>query len=136
MAESDYCRYYADQCGKGLPYYQGAAYQRGHGLGNILKGAVRSVGAILGPTLKREGKNVALGVIGDVMQGRPLGISVKNRALRGVHSGAQRLLNSAIGGAAGRPIKRKAPAGKGRKSKARKKTGRRVKQKGSGDIFS
>ena len=148
--DSHYCRYYMQQCGHGLPYYQGRAHQKGHGLGNMLRGAFRSVGTLLGPTIKTEGKKILGGVLGDVMKGRNLGNSLKMRALRGVQSGAHRLLDTAfnhVGRAAGAPppskrppIKRRAPTSSGRPSKVRKKTGRGRRagpQIGRGrDIFS
>lgn len=141
MSAEHYCRYYRQQCGHGLPYYQGVAYQKGHGLGNMLRGAVRRVGTVFGPTLKTEGKKVLAGVLGDVMRGRNLTNSLKTRALRGVQSGAHRLLDTAFNHV-GRmpPIKRRAASSGGRPSKVRKKAGRarrgRLQIGRGGDIFS
>ena len=38
-----YEQYYSDQCGSGMPVYQGSQMQRGHGLGSVLSGLFRNV---------------------------------------------------------------------------------------------
>ena len=51
----NYNEYYARQAGGALPYFAGALYQRGHGLGNLFGGLLRSAM----PLIKRGA--VALG---------------------------------------------------------------------------
>ena len=123
VPESHYCRYYTQQCGHGLPHYKGPVFQRGHGIGNMLRGAFRTVGSIIGPTVKKEGKRIFKGVLGDVLRGRNLKTSIKNRALQGLQSGAHKLMDSAFDGAATVGIKRRAHTRKSRQSKVREKVG-------------
>ena len=74
----NYKEYYARQAGGALPYLSGAQYQRGHGLGSLFGGLLRSAM----PLIKRDA--VALGkgalktgvrIADDVMSGQ----SIKKR---------------------------------------------------------
>ena len=69
----NYSEYYARQAGGALPYFAGAQYQRGHGLGSLFGGLLRSSK----PLIKRG--DVALGkgalktgvrIADDVMSGQ------------------------------------------------------------------
>lgn len=78
-----YESYYRQQAGAGLPYFAGAPSQRGHGLGSIFSGLLRS--AL--PVLKTVGKNVGksalkagVTVAGDMIEGRNFENSLRNRA--------------------------------------------------------
>ena len=65
---SYYEQYYANQCGNGMNVFQGARGQRGHGLGSMLSGLVRS--AL--PMIKNFGRNAlqtGLNVATDVVEG-------------------------------------------------------------------
>lgn len=132
MSYTDYHKYYHSQCGGELPVYRGAHYQRGHGLGSLLKGAMRTVSATLLPAAK----SLAKGVASDVLSGKGVLDSVKDRALDAGRNVGHSLLDSALQKLDNRPaIKRRATGGSGRPRKARK-VSRRKKQKGRGvDIF-
>lgn len=142
----EYCHYYLQQTGRGLPVYRGQPYQKGHGLvsgiGSMLKGAVRGIG----PTLTPMFKNLGMGVGLDILSGKNIKESLKSRAKQGgmrlVSMAANRLRRkiSELG-------VRKAPASKkarrtGRKNtastKKKKNTTRRKKRSGigKGDIFA
>ena len=124
-----YTRYYARQCGHGLPFYKGVAVQRGHGLGSILKGGLRLVSQTLGPLVGGVVKSVA----GDVLQGRNFGESIRQHGLEGASRGLQDLI--ARGANA---LKRKVQSGSGRPRKVRRraktgtKKGRKKKKGGKG----
>ena len=78
----------ATQYGHGLPYYSGGEFQRGHGIGTLMSGAINQAIPILRPHLmkivrsvKRKVAAAGLGVVKDVMSGKRLKTSVKDRAL-------------------------------------------------------
>lgn len=48
----DFADYYLHQIGHGMPVYAGSTMQRGHGIGNILKGLFR----VASPLIKSVGK--------------------------------------------------------------------------------
>ena len=139
-AAPDYRRYYMSQCGFGLPYYQGPVHQRGHGIGNILRGAFRTVGSIIAPSIKNVGGKILKGVASDVLRGNNLKTAITKRALSGVQSGAHALVDTAFNRIAKTGIKRPAPTHSSRPAKVRKKVGRRGKTRRQtgrgGDIFS
>ena len=69
----NYNDYYARQAGGALPYFAGAKYQRGHGLGSLFGGLLRSAmpltkrGAVaLGKGALKTGVRIA----GDVLSGQ------------------------------------------------------------------
>ena len=96
--------YYVNQAGRGLPHFAGAAYQRGHGLGTMISGFLRSTMPLLPEqfmkTLKRKALTAGLGVASDVMSGKKLKTSIKERAQQsiGIKTPTQK-----------KPIKRRAP---------------------------
>ena len=78
----NYNDYYARQAGGALPYFAGAQYQRGHGLGSLFGGLLRSAM----PLIKRGA--VALGkgalktfvlIAGDVLSGQNIKTAAKRR---------------------------------------------------------
>jgi hypothetical protein len=82
-----YTDYYVKQAGNGLPAFVGTRYQRGHGLGSIL----RKITSIALPILKkgaslvgkqaiRTGMNIAT----DAMQGQNIKQTIKRRMSQGL----------------------------------------------------
>jgi len=81
-----YTDYYVRQSGTGLPIYQGARTQRGHGLGSILSGLFRSAFPLikrglsfLGKKALSKGAEIVGNVAGDVAQGKSFTESAKQR---------------------------------------------------------
>ena len=79
--------YYVSQSGSGMPCYQGARGQRGHGLGSMLSGLFRSAMpmvksglAAVGRQALRTGAQIAI----DVTDGQSLGNSVKRHINEGI----------------------------------------------------
>ena len=138
-----YCHYYANQCGGALPYYEGVAHQKGHGIGNILKGVFRSVGQVLptvGKAIGQQALESGIGLAKDIIGGENIKSAIKRRALEGGKSLFQTAVTSGLCA-----INRAAPQEGGRRRKARKTLGRRgvskrkYRRKQSGqaiDIFS
>ena len=88
IPRANYERYYHNQCGLGadLPMYGGVPMQRGHGLGNILRGVFKAAVPIVMPLLKRGAQklgNVALNtgknVVADIVRGDDVKSSLKRR---------------------------------------------------------
>ena len=79
------CDYYVNQAGRGLPHFVGGEYQRGHGLGTVLSGYLKSAIPLLPEemmrTLKRKALTAGLGVATDVLGGKKLKSAMKDRAL-------------------------------------------------------
>ena len=60
-----YKNYYLNQAGHGIPVYRGAGLQRGHGLGSILGGLLRSAAPLMksaAKTIGREALNFGVGL--------------------------------------------------------------------------
>lgn len=135
MTSAAYQQYYTSQCGGALPVYRGGAYQRGYGMGDVLKGALRTVSSTLLPLAKNVGKRV----LGDVLfRRRNVVNALKHRALQAGRHVGHNLVDSAVSALGG--IKRPAPTPKRRPAKVRKVVGRkgqrRKGQVGRGqDIF-
>ena len=97
--------YYVNQAGRGLPHFTGGEYQRGHGLGATISGFLRSTLPLLPAnivaTLKRKALTAGLGVASDVLSGKKLKTSIKERAMQtiGIKKTSSRK----------KPIKRRAP---------------------------
>ena len=100
--------YYVNQAGRGLPHFTGGEYQRGHGLGATISGFLRSTLPLLQPhlaktvnILKRKALTAGLGVASDVLSGKKLKTSIKERAMQtiGIKKTSSRK----------KPIKRRAP---------------------------
>lgn len=119
MSTNPYHAYYTGQSGGALPVFRGRRYQRGHGLGNVLRGVARTVLPIVLPAMKQVGRQAlrsGYGVVRDVMGGRNLKRSLQNRAM----DAGKSLLNRAFD-FTGRAIKRKMSEQSGRPAKARKR---------------
>ena len=78
----NYNDYYARQAGGALPYFAGAQYLRGHGLGSLFSGLLRSAmplikrGAVaLGKGALKTGVRIA----GDVLSGQNIKTAAKRR---------------------------------------------------------
>ena len=102
--EDEYNDYYARQAGGALPYFAGAQYQRGHGLGNLFGSLLRSAmpltkrGAVaLGKGALKTGVRIA----GDVLSGQNIKKAAKRRV---TDAGRSMLRNLEIPGV--RPRKR------------------------------
>ena len=85
----NYNDYYARQAGGALPYFAGAQYQRGHGLGSMFGSLLRSAmplikrGAVaLGKGALRTGVRIA----GDVLSGQNIKTAAKRRVTDAVLS--------------------------------------------------
>ena len=98
MNRNMYDSYYMAQAGYGgggLPYYKGPPYMRGHGLGGILSGVLRSTIVPMlkstGKTLLREGLKTGTGILSDAIEGK----SIKSSASERLNQSAKRLTKSA-----------------------------------------
>ena len=89
----DYKRYYTSQSGTGsnAPVYSGTSLQHGNGLGDILKGIVRSAIPLAMPFIKKGanrllavGTKTGRNVLKDVGRGKDLRSSLKRRGRESV----------------------------------------------------
>ena len=74
--------YYVTQVGGGLPVFVGARVQRGHGLGSLFGGLIRSAMPLIKRGALALGKGAlktGLGVAGDVLSGQSIKSSAKRR---------------------------------------------------------
>ena len=124
----NYNDYYARQAGGALPYFAGAQYQRGHGLGSLFGSLLRSAmplikrGAVaLGKGALKTGVRIA----GDVLSGQNVKTAAKRRVTDAVLSG--------IRGPPGKRIKRAAAKVTFTPVKRRRK--KRTSKKRAADIF-
>jgi len=79
--------YYLKQSGSGMPVFQGARMQRGHGLGSILSGFFRSAWPLIQTGAKAFGKQVlrtGLQIANDVAEGHKFKESSKRRIPEGI----------------------------------------------------
>lgn len=79
--------YYSKQSGSGMPVFQGARTQRGHGLGSILSGFFRSAWPLIQTGAKAFGKQVlrtGLQIANDVSEGRNFKESSRRRIPEGI----------------------------------------------------
>ena len=99
MSRNMYDSYYMGQAGygvgSGLPYYKGPPYMRGHGLGGLLSGVLRSTIVPMlkstGKTLLREGVKTGTEILSDAIKGK----SIKSSASERIGQSAQRLTKKA-----------------------------------------
>lgn len=82
-----YEEYYLKQTGHGMPAFAGARYQKGHGLGNML----RTLSRIAMPLLKKGASLVGkqaiktgMNIAQDAMQGRNIKAAAKKRLSQGL----------------------------------------------------
>ena len=79
--------YYMQQSGSGMPMFQGARMQRGHGLGSILSGFFRSAWPLIQTGAKTLGKQVlrtGLQIANDVSEGQRFRDSSMRRIPEGI----------------------------------------------------
>lgn len=123
---------YPNQYGGNLPYFQGAAFQRGHGIGGIFKSLARTFAPVIKKGLIRVGKKaLETGgkVIGDVASGKNFKEAVKHRSKE---SGKQ-LIGEFVGSSSTiNKVKKSQPLS--RKRTVRKKGSKSVKRR-KVDIF-
>ena len=82
-----YEQYYSDQCGSGMPVYQGSQIQRGHGLGSVLSGFFRNVWPLIRNGLKSLGRHTfktGVDVANDVVAGSSFKDSARKRVPEGI----------------------------------------------------
>ena len=94
----NYNDYYVRQAGGALPYFAGAQYQRGHGLGSLFGSLLRSAmplikrGAVaLGKGALKTGVRIA----GDVLSGQNIKTAAKRRVTDAVLNPGKRIKRSA-----------------------------------------
>jgi hypothetical protein len=127
------------QYGGVLPVYMGARHQRGHGLGNVLSGALRYVTPILKDVGRSALKKVPY-IVSQTLGGKPVKETLKNVAVAEGkkflgNTLGKMLLKPALGGQSttflgGTHIKRKASTASSRPATAGKKARRVVSRKG------
>ena len=87
MNANAYEQYYLRQAqggGGGIPIFRGVGVQRGHGLGNLLNAAVRMiVPGLTKKVLLRQGLRTGANIVGDIVSGRSVKESIKQRAVEG-----------------------------------------------------
>lgn len=79
--------YYLQQSGNGMPVFQGARTQRGHGLGSILSGFFRSAWPLIQTGAKAFGKQIlrtGLQIANDVAEGHEFKESSRKRIPEGI----------------------------------------------------
>ena len=80
--DSVYKNYYLNQAGHGIPVYKGSGLQRGHGLGSILGGLLRSAAPLMksaAKTIGREALNFGVGLAKDALSGEDVKTSAEKR---------------------------------------------------------
>ena len=91
----NYNDYYTRQVGGALPYFVGAKVQRGHGLGSLLGGLLRSVAPLIRRGAVAVGKRAlrtGMQIADDVMTGQ----NIKQAAKRRVTDAGKDLLRSLV----------------------------------------
>jgi len=124
--------------GRGIPYFVGPVYQRGHGIGSLFRGLFRFAMPFIKQGAKAVGRQAlqnGIQVAGDMLENRPIKESVKARvreAGSALKTKAETKLNQLLTGSGRRRArKRRAPARVGPPAKRRKRTSTRPR-----DIFS
>jgi len=116
-----------------MPFYSGAQYQRGHGLGSIFASIGRAVLPLVKTGAKAVGREVLKSgsrIASDVLAGE----NVKRVAIRRAKQAGSNLLNRALGGPPGEPFSQ--PVSKRLKRKQKHAISREVRRRQSKDIFS
>jgi len=68
--------------GRGIPYFAGPVYQRGHGIGSLFRGLFRFAMPFLkqgAKTVGRQALQTGIQVAGDMLENRPIKESLKAR---------------------------------------------------------
>ena len=124
----NYNDYYARQAGGALPYFAGAQYQRGHGLGSLFGSLLRSAMPLIkrgAVALGRGALKTGVRIAGDVLSGQ----NIKTAAKRRVTDAAI----SSIRAPPGKRIKR--PAAKATFTAVKRRRKKRTSPKRTADIF-
>jgi hypothetical protein len=85
-SKETYHNYYVNQVGRGFGVFQGSTIQRGHGIGNLLRGLAKSTLPLLkqgGKMLGKQLLNTGVGIVKDVMDGENLGVSARKNFKQG-----------------------------------------------------
>lgn len=101
--------HYANQSGAGLPYYRGVTFQKGYGLGSVIRRLFRAAFPFLVKGTKTLGKEALLAgsrVASDVLSGQDLKESVKTRSKESGRNLTQKAVNR-IQSMVGKGYKRK-----------------------------
>ena len=128
----NYNEYYARQAGGALPYFAGAQYQRGHGLGSLFGGLLRSAMPLIktgAVALGRGALKTGVHIAGDVLSGQ----NIKTAAKRRVTDAGRSMLRDLPGVRPRKRIKR-APA-KIVVTTAKRRRKRQTPKKREADIF-
>ena len=78
----NYNEYYARQAGGSLPYFAGASFQRGHGLGSLFVGLLRNAMPLIkrgAVALGRGALKTGVRIAGDVLSGQNINTAAKRR---------------------------------------------------------
>ena len=130
----NYNEYYARQAGGALPYFAGAQYQRGHGLGSMFGGLLRSAMPLIkrgAVALGRGALKTGVRIAGDVLSGQNIKTAAKRRV---TDAGRSMLRNFDFPGVRPRKRIKRAPSKTGvTTAKGRRK--RQTPKKGEADIF-
>ena len=123
----NYNDYYARQAGGALPYFAGAQYQRGHGLGSLFGSLLRSAMPLIkrgAVALGRGALKTGVRIAGDVLSGQNIKTAAKRRVTDAI---------SSIRAPPGKRIKRTAAKATFTAVKRRRK--KRTSPKRTADIF-
>ena len=85
----NYNDYYARQAGGALPYFAGAQYQRGHGLGSLFGSLLRSAMPLIkrgAVALGRGALKTGVRIAGDVLAGQNIKTAAKRRVTDAIGS--------------------------------------------------
>ena len=124
----NYNDYYARQAAGSLPYFAGAQYQRGHGLGSLFGGLLRSVMQLLkrgAVALGRGALKTGVRIADDVLSGQNIKTAAKRRVTDAVLSGLR--------APPGKRIKR--PTAKATVTAVKRRHKRKTFKKREADIF-
>ena len=130
----NYNDYYARQAGGALPYFAGAQYQRGHGLGSLFGGLLRSAMPLIKRGAVALGKGAlktGLRIAGDVLSGQNIKKAAKRRV---TDAGRSMLPNLEIPGVRPRKRIKRAPA-KTEVTTAKRRRKSQTPEKREADIF-
>ena len=79
--------YYLSQIGRGMPVFRGVRYQRGHGLGNVLRNLTKFALPFLKKGLKAVGKQAVrtgMNIAQEAMQGQNIKAATKRHLSQGL----------------------------------------------------